>query len=207
MDGNTYNVRALKFEPEGHSRTKRLIHAAMGLTGEVGEVVDAVKKVQFGGRDLDRLALLKEIGDVAWYLNLLACEGTWETWITEANKMKSTDYSILASQDFDGFDLEQIASAMALAQGTQELVDLLVADGLGILGPADDDDDALCEATTFVVITLTVIIDQLGSTWEEVWAMNIAKLESRYKGGGFNPDLAINRDTAVEDAAVKAIVK
>ena len=45
-----------------------LLNAVMGLCGEAGEAIDLVKKQRFQGHPLDRDALVKELGDVAWYL-------------------------------------------------------------------------------------------------------------------------------------------
>ncbi len=45
-----------------------LTNAVMGLCGESGEACDIVKKHLFHGHELDREALIKELGDVAWYL-------------------------------------------------------------------------------------------------------------------------------------------
>ena len=45
-----------------------LINGVMGLCGESGEVIDIVKKHLAQKHDLDRDALIKELGDVAWYL-------------------------------------------------------------------------------------------------------------------------------------------
>jgi len=47
--------------------------AAMGLAGEAGEVVDLIKKHQNHGVALDREKLIREAGDVLWYLQYL-CE-------------------------------------------------------------------------------------------------------------------------------------
>lgn len=44
---------------------------AMGLSGETGEVVDLLKKVVGHGHDLDKDKLIKELGDVMWYLAVL----------------------------------------------------------------------------------------------------------------------------------------
>lgn len=44
---------------------------AMGLAGEAGECVDLVKKHLFHGVPLDRDKLLKELGDVRWYFEVL----------------------------------------------------------------------------------------------------------------------------------------
>lgn len=40
----------------------------MGLCGESGEAIDIVKKWLIQGHDLDKEHLIKELGDVAWYL-------------------------------------------------------------------------------------------------------------------------------------------
>lgn len=45
-----------------------LINGVMGLCGEAGEAIDIVKKHLAQGHALDREALIKELGDVAWYL-------------------------------------------------------------------------------------------------------------------------------------------
>lgn len=50
-----------------------LLNGALGLTGEAGEVSDMIKKNIFHGHELDREALVKELGDVCWYVALL-CE-------------------------------------------------------------------------------------------------------------------------------------
>ena len=45
-----------------------LINGVMGLCGEAGEAIDVVKKHLAQGHELDRDKLIKELGDVAWYL-------------------------------------------------------------------------------------------------------------------------------------------
>ena len=44
----------------------------MGLCGESGEAIDIVKKWFAHGHELDRDGLIKEIGDVAWYIAEIA---------------------------------------------------------------------------------------------------------------------------------------
>lgn len=46
----------------------RLILGALGLAGEAGEVVDMIKKIQFHSKPLNRDDLIKELGDVRWYM-------------------------------------------------------------------------------------------------------------------------------------------
>lgn len=50
---------------------ERLMLAGMGLGGEAGEVCDHAKKVAFHGSQMDRRALVKELGDVLWYFALM----------------------------------------------------------------------------------------------------------------------------------------
>lgn len=45
-----------------------LINGVMGLCGEAGEAIDIVKKHLAQGHELDREKLIKELGDIAWYL-------------------------------------------------------------------------------------------------------------------------------------------
>lgn len=53
------------------SDKEQLSNAIVGLTGELGEVADICKKYLYQEHNLDIPKLLKEIGDVYWYLNLL----------------------------------------------------------------------------------------------------------------------------------------
>jgi NTP pyrophosphatase (non-canonical NTP hydrolase) len=50
--------------------TNKELHAniCMGLAGEVGEYTELIKKALFHGRSLDRNAVIKELGDIAFYL-------------------------------------------------------------------------------------------------------------------------------------------
>jgi len=47
-------------------------YLALGLTGESGEVAEIIKKVERHGRELDKKHLCEELGDVLWYLTVLA---------------------------------------------------------------------------------------------------------------------------------------
>ena len=50
------------------SRKDVLINGVMGLCGESGEAIDIVKKWLAQGHELDKEKLIKELGDIAWYL-------------------------------------------------------------------------------------------------------------------------------------------
>lgn len=51
---------------------KNLSNYAMGLAGEAGEVIDALKKTIYHGHELDRMEVMKELGDVLHYVSGLA---------------------------------------------------------------------------------------------------------------------------------------
>ena len=51
---------------------QKIQNGCYGMNGEAGECIDILKKHEFQGHNLDTDALVKELGDVAWYL-ALAC--------------------------------------------------------------------------------------------------------------------------------------
>ena len=52
----------------------RMVHAAMGVSGEAGELIDAIKKTWIYGKPLDRENVLEEAGDLLFYLQALLTE-------------------------------------------------------------------------------------------------------------------------------------
>lgn len=48
-----------------------LTHAILGISGEVGELVDAIKKHLFYGKQLDISNVVEELGDIEYYLQAL----------------------------------------------------------------------------------------------------------------------------------------
>ena len=85
MTGNEYQELAMR--TNDHKATQRLVgkvvidnvdlgdifNACIGLSGEVGEFNDMVKKWVFHEKELDIDHAKKELGDIAWYL-AMACE-------------------------------------------------------------------------------------------------------------------------------------
>lgn len=45
----------------------RLLHAGMGLATESAEFLDALKKAIYYGKELDKVNLAEEMGDILWY--------------------------------------------------------------------------------------------------------------------------------------------
>ena len=68
MTGNEYQRLAMTTLNPALSKQDVLINSVMGLCGESGEAIDIVKKHLHQGHPLDREKLIKELGDIAWYL-------------------------------------------------------------------------------------------------------------------------------------------
>ena len=68
MTGKEYQKLAMTTLNPQLSQKDVLINAVMGLCGESGEAIDIVKKHLHQGHELDREKLIKELGDIAWYL-------------------------------------------------------------------------------------------------------------------------------------------
>lgn len=54
--------------------TIRLLHAMIGLCTEAGEFQDAIKKHVFYGKQIDKVNLVEELGDILWYMSIAADE-------------------------------------------------------------------------------------------------------------------------------------
>ena len=68
MNINEYQKEAMTLLNPDIPQREVLLNALMGLCGESGEAIDLLKKHLFQGHALDREKMIKELGDVAWYL-------------------------------------------------------------------------------------------------------------------------------------------
>ena len=68
MTVNEYQKLAMTTLNPALSKKDVLINGVMGLCGESGEAIDIVKKHLAQGHPLDKEKLIKELGDIAWYL-------------------------------------------------------------------------------------------------------------------------------------------
>ena len=68
MNANDYQKEAMTLLNPALTEKDVLMNALMGLCGESGEAIDLMKKHLYQGHPLDREKLIKELGDIAWYL-------------------------------------------------------------------------------------------------------------------------------------------
>ncbi|NFD56103.1 nucleotide pyrophosphohydrolase [Clostridium botulinum] len=72
MNFKEYQEKALRTKGNYTDNIDQLINGVMGLNGESGEVIDIVKKYLYQGHSLNIDKLINELGDVQWYINLIA---------------------------------------------------------------------------------------------------------------------------------------
>ena len=102
MTANEYQRQALRTLNPALDKRDVLINGVMGLCGETGEAIDIVKKHLAQGHELDREGLIKELGDVAWYL----AETAWALDVP-LEEVLQRNLDKLRARYPDGFDSER----------------------------------------------------------------------------------------------------
>ena len=67
MEFKDYQNKIYRAIPDHESQKDEILHWAVGLSEECGEVMSVLKHHYYGGEDFNREELVKEIGDVLWY--------------------------------------------------------------------------------------------------------------------------------------------
>jgi len=71
MEINQYQELALR-TANGEDSRDLILNGILGLCGETGEVADHIKKYLFQGHKFNREEVINELGDVCWYVAILA---------------------------------------------------------------------------------------------------------------------------------------
>lgn len=71
MNINEYQELAMR-TASSQSKKDLILNGVLGLSGETGEVADHIKKHLFQGHDLDQDHLIEELGDICWYIAIMA---------------------------------------------------------------------------------------------------------------------------------------
>lgn len=112
MTGNGYQNMAMRTNDRKNSdRLKSIINksdmdiggivnAALGLSGEVGELNDMLKKHIFHESELEKVHFKKEIGDICWYVALM-CESAGFS----LDEIMQINIDKLKARYPDGFDV------------------------------------------------------------------------------------------------------
>lgn len=67
-----YQKRSYVALQNHESNKDRVLNWVIGLSEEVGEILNLIKHKYWGGEEIEKIEMAKEIGDVLWYLSALA---------------------------------------------------------------------------------------------------------------------------------------
>lgn len=158
-------------------------HMALGFCGEVGELLDAVKKSAIYGKPLDKVNLAEEIGDVAWYVVNLAPElgftaSLMDIWASEFQP----DPAITKLDHVDALLAVNMATAMF---------------GVGLCDSAEPGNAIAKDTLEGLVEILCTLSHRFEIPLSVIFEANILKLQKRY-GDKYSDFAALNRDLSGE---------
>ena len=108
MSGNEYQRLAMRtndgkalYRLISKIETAEIINAALGLSGEVGEFNDLLKKWIFHEKEFDADHAKKELGDIMWYVAMMCHSFGWEL-----DEILQMNIDKLLARYPNGFDVE-----------------------------------------------------------------------------------------------------
>ena len=173
-------------------------HMGLGIVGEMGEIVDQLKKAYIYGKAIDQVNIVEEVGDVAWYVAGVA-------------QFYPNLHSFIESDELkNSINHEKLAEAKSKITRTALLNTMSAANlvvDMGILAdeagePSDEGEEVAKTLCMFLFATAVLLEVDLSQVYE----VNIAKLAKRY-GDKYSDYAAINRDTDAERAVLEAGTK
>lgn len=187
MNPTEYQNAILKFANTSLSAPARLDNWSMGLMGECGEVIDLLKKFEYHGHTINTAKLIKEMGDVCFYLAIY-CHDV------------GIDFDkVMAYRYPDGLPYPERLLTLSIATISRELfgfVHRLNASVEEIKSTKYDDHTwamaCFMSSAKGIYGVLTVMGVVYGIDMDNVLKENVAKLSARYPDG-FSSELSINR--------------
>ncbi len=173
-------------------------HMGLGIVGEMGEIVDQLKKAYIYDKAIDQVNIVEEVGDVAWYVaGVVQFYPNLHSFIESDELKNSINYEKLA-------EAKSKITRTALLN-TMSAANLVV--DMGILAdetgkPSDEGEEVAKTLCVFLFATAVLLDVDLAEAFE----VNIAKLAKRY-GDKYSDYAAINRDIDAERAVLEAGTK
>lgn len=162
-----------------HKDEAGLLHAAVGVAGECGELLDALKKTWVYNKPLDRENVVEELGDIGFYA--IALINT----VYERPTNVHVDIDAEACAQAAARDGGPICRVSDLVTAAGQLLDCAVSiferdlrPELAVIG-AQGIDTAMQD----VIGSLAVVHEVLGVSFEEAQIANVRKLRKRYPNG------------------------
>ena len=175
--------------------TDHINHMGLGIVGEMGEIVDQLKKAYVYGKAIDQVNIVEEVGDVAYHVaGVVQFYPNLHSFIESDELKNSINYEKLAEAK------SNITRTILL--NTMSAANLVV--DMGILAdeagePSDEGEEVAKTLCMFLFATAVLLEVDLSQVFE----VNIAKLAKRY-GDKYSDYAAINRDIDAERAVLEA---
>jgi NTP pyrophosphatase (non-canonical NTP hydrolase) len=180
-DYNFYNycIQAKRTHSNLDTIEDTLIHMAMGVTTEIGEIVDIFKKNLAYAKDIDLVNLKEEIGDAFWYI--ANTYRTLNVYPTELNELARNN----AALTFHKFNIKRF-----IAHTLYDVYDLYD----NVIDYNESQNPQVIEAILCSLrLRLIVMCNHFGIDYIDCLKTNISKLEARYPEK-FTQENALNRN-------------
>lgn len=172
MNWEEYKVLAEKtLSTEFHCDKKEeiLLHSVIGILTEVEELLDN----HMGDKTFDRVNVVEECSDVAWYLSIIGRE-----------------YNLSLPTQQESHNSDPMTLVLSIIKNTCKLLDMLKKK-LYYNKPINESE--FISITNQVLSSIMHYMSLFNINIEESFDINIEKLRARY-GDKFSSDRAINRD-------------
>lgn len=187
--------------------SEHIIHMSLGLAGEMGELLDAIKKHAIYGKELDTVNLTEELGDCFWYAANLLPELRVDTAVFAEALAKGAQQAAARRVEIDSVpaskrvfvisaDLLQINAAMGLL-----ILQGFLGQQLMTQQPPESGANQSTAIAVGAVESLGGILGSVAGLLDldcgQAMRLNIEKLAKRY-GDRYTGLAALNRDTDAE---------
>lgn len=174
-----YSARAIQVaRPLPHENT--VVHAALGITSEIGELFTELAKVRANGPDQQTQGRFKlEIGDVAWYINQML-----DTLCISFDDLAIT-YFQMAPHHAAGTSFVEVAGGLLMEMSVCAGHISDHAKRLVLIGkPVPVPEMAHTLARLWGALSTLATLSNL--RWDEIFDANIEKLNARYPNQAFS---------------------
>lgn len=186
-------VKVLFKSKNFHNKYDGILHAAVGLSTEVGEIAEIILDIDgdFENDDVRRIAYTEELGDCSFYISAIAQQGLALGAPDENNKISAKQ--VMEYCTTDGRSLNEICTLI-----NQRSSEILTQVKKSWVYGKELDFDLLLVLIFEVVVMLNIMAKNLGITEDEINKHNAAKLYERYKDG-YSDEFAIKRLDKVDE--------
>ena len=156
-----------------------LLHMAVGVSGEVGELIEGLQYGSAPVEELDRENVVEELGDCEFYLERI-------------QQIVGDRFDVVVRVDipFNGYPIMAARLIARLSVNAARLLDTVKKHAIY---NKELDVVRVCAAGQLIRGDLLVVGHLIDSSHKEVIAANIAKLSKRYSSGSYSNDQAQQR--------------